>query len=198
LPGDRDDSDSAVLFVWKMAATCLFFLCLGLALPLFMKQSAALETMRETIVVKETDPRKLNVTPPIQFKDSNISFREAPSHGTRAANGSSVRTDFIVPHQVIPIVRSSSPIASLANHPVASDFAETSRKLRSESRPTPLLPMNSGQIAKEVSTSNCRGSFGTRIHWAKSPAVADIVARHADRLVFEMHISGNFEDENFT
>jgi hypothetical protein len=49
-----------------------------------------------------------------------------------------------------------------------------------------------------LSESPTQGSFGTRIHWAESAAVADIVARYASKLVFEMHISGNFADENFT
>lgn len=40
--------------------------------------------------------------------------------------------------------------------------------------------------------------MGTRVHWLKSIEAANESARDEQKLVFEMHISGNFEIAGFT
>jgi hypothetical protein len=42
------------------------------------------------------------------------------------------------------------------------------------------------------------GSFGTAVQFAESPAAAAKEARKQEKLVFILHVSGNFEDPKFT
>ncbi len=42
------------------------------------------------------------------------------------------------------------------------------------------------------------GSFGTRVKFVSSPSEAARIARQEQKLVFVLHVSGNFEDSRFT
>jgi hypothetical protein len=42
------------------------------------------------------------------------------------------------------------------------------------------------------------GSFGTRVEFVATPSEAAALARKEQKLVFVLHVSGNFEDPRFT
>jgi hypothetical protein len=45
--------------------------------------------------------------------------------------------------------------------------------------------------------SDC-GSFGTRVDFVDTPSKAARIAKKEEKLVFVLHVSGNFEDPRFT
>ena len=51
--------------------------------------------------------------------------------------------------------------------------------------------------SKEKEPATC-GSFGTSVEFAESPAAAAAQAKKEQKLVFVLHVSGNFEDPRFT
>ena len=50
---------------------------------------------------------------------------------------------------------------------------------------------------KQKAEGTC-GSFGTSVEFAESPAAAAARAKKEQKLVFVLHVSGNFEDPRFT
>lgn len=57
-----------------------------------------------------------------------------------------------------------------------------------------LLLAGSPALAAEGSS----GCFGTRVDFVDSPKEAAAQARKQEKLVFVLHVSGNFEDPRFT
>ena len=53
-----------------------------------------------------------------------------------------------------------------------------------------------GSVPKAPETS-C-GNYGTSVQFVNNPAEAARQARRQDKLVFLLHVSGNFEDAKFT
>lgn len=47
-------------------------------------------------------------------------------------------------------------------------------------------------------TSTCKGDYGTSVHFEKSPSDAAKKALKEEKLVCVLHISGHFEDPDFT
>jgi hypothetical protein len=52
-------------------------------------------------------------------------------------------------------------------------------------------------VVKEKTEGAC-GSHGTRIDFVDTPSQAAKIARKEQKLVFVLHVSGNFEDPRFT
>jgi hypothetical protein len=50
---------------------------------------------------------------------------------------------------------------------------------------------------KDKEAATC-GSFGTSVEFAESPEAAAAQAKKEEKLVFVLHVSGNFEDPRFT
>jgi hypothetical protein len=50
---------------------------------------------------------------------------------------------------------------------------------------------------KDKDASSC-GSFGTAVQFVETPAEAAARAKKEEKLVFVLHVSGNFEDPKFT
>ena len=44
----------------------------------------------------------------------------------------------------------------------------------------------------------CSGDHGTAVHFVKNPQIAAEKAKDEEKLVFVLHVSGNFEDPRFT
>jgi len=44
----------------------------------------------------------------------------------------------------------------------------------------------------------CNGDFGTNVHFVKTPSEAGHQALKEEKLLFVLHVSGNFEDPDFT
>ena len=44
----------------------------------------------------------------------------------------------------------------------------------------------------------CTGDFGTSLHFLKTPSDAAKAAQKEEKLVFVLHVSGDFEDPDFT
>jgi hypothetical protein len=76
------------------------------------------------------------------------------------------------------------------------------------SKPAPLVvpaaaPTTDAALAvpallNEVSSVCASQDYGTKVAFLSSPAQAGKEAQHAQKLVFLLHISGNFEDRQFT
>ena len=63
-----------------------------------------------------------------------------------------------------------------------------------EARPEPAAPAPKPPAAEDKRDPTC----GTAIHFVHSPTVANRDALKEDKLVFILHVSGNFEDSQFT
>ncbi len=75
--------------------------------------------------------------------------------------------------------------------------------LRQESCPMPTQPLldEPGQIGPSTATSlpaSCTGDFGTSVKFVRDPQEAFRLAGEQKKLVFLLHLSGNFEDPNLT
>ena len=53
------------------------------------------------------------------------------------------------------------------------------------------------QVAEKKSEKSC-GAFGTSVEFADTPSAAATQAKKEQKLVFVLHVSGNFEDPRFT
>ena len=53
------------------------------------------------------------------------------------------------------------------------------------------------KAVKKSEESTC-GEFGTSVHFEKTPSEAARRALKEEKLVFVLHVSGNFEDSKFT
>ena len=51
---------------------------------------------------------------------------------------------------------------------------------------------------KKPDASTCKGDYGTSVHFEKSPSDAAKKALKEEKLVCVLHISGHFEDPDFT
>jgi hypothetical protein len=63
-----------------------------------------------------------------------------------------------------------------------------------ETKPAPDTPAPKVPVAEDKRDPTC----GTAIHFVHSPTVANRDALKEDKLVFILHVSGNFEDPQFT
>jgi hypothetical protein len=52
--------------------------------------------------------------------------------------------------------------------------------------------------AKEKKKADTCGSFGTSVEFVDTPSEAARMAKKEQKLVFVLHVSGNFEDPRFT
>ena len=60
-----------------------------------------------------------------------------------------------------------------------------------------LGPVQATQKAKAPKAETC-GEFGTNVHFEKNPSDAARRALKEEKLVMVLHISGHFEDPDFT
>lgn len=60
-----------------------------------------------------------------------------------------------------------------------------------------LLPGSLREASGKSDESGC-ATYGTAIEFVKSPSVAATRAKKEQKLVFVLHVSGNFEDPKFT
>jgi hypothetical protein len=61
-----------------------------------------------------------------------------------------------------------------------------------------LLPAGSARADKAKDKGGTCGSFGTRVEFVETPSEAAQLAKKEQKLVFVLHVSGNFEDPRFT
>ena len=59
------------------------------------------------------------------------------------------------------------------------------------------LIKGSGILDKDKGAKSC-GSFGTKVEFVETPSEAAAQAKKEEKLVFVLHVSGNFEDPRFT
>jgi hypothetical protein len=55
-----------------------------------------------------------------------------------------------------------------------------------------------GQKKSTQGAEVCTGDFGTSVHFMKTPSDAAKQAQKDEKLVFVLHVSGDFEDPDFT
>jgi hypothetical protein len=55
-----------------------------------------------------------------------------------------------------------------------------------------------GQKKSTKDAEVCTGDFGTSVHFMKTPSEAAKQAEKDEKLVFVLHVSGDFEDPDFT
>ena len=60
-----------------------------------------------------------------------------------------------------------------------------------------IMPAQADPVNKPSETV-CKGDYGTAVHFEKSPSDAAKKALKEEKLVCVMHISGHFEDPDFT
>ena len=53
-------------------------------------------------------------------------------------------------------------------------------------------------MSSSLSAEECSGDYGTEVHFVDSPAEAARQATKQEKLVFVLHVSGNFETPDFT
>jgi hypothetical protein len=53
-------------------------------------------------------------------------------------------------------------------------------------------------IARADDGATCSGEYGTSVHFEKTPSLAARKALKEEKLVFVLHVSGNFEESEFT
>jgi hypothetical protein len=58
-------------------------------------------------------------------------------------------------------------------------------------------PFLAGQTAAAQNTPSCQG-FGTSVAFVDSPTKAAALALKEQKLLFVLHVAGNFEDHKFT
>jgi hypothetical protein len=63
-------------------------------------------------------------------------------------------------------------------------------------RLTPALA--AALLAAPAATAEEAACFGTRVEFVDTPREAAALARKQEKLVFVLHVSGNFEDPRFT
>jgi len=61
-----------------------------------------------------------------------------------------------------------------------------------------LTPAHGSEPILEDKTEATCGSHGTRIDFVDTPTQAARIAKKEEKLVFVLHVSGNFEDPRFT
>jgi hypothetical protein len=57
--------------------------------------------------------------------------------------------------------------------------------------------VSSGAAAEPADTASC-GQYGTRVHFEKTPSDAARKALKEEKLVMVLHVSGDFENPEFT
>ena len=62
---------------------------------------------------------------------------------------------------------------------------------------TSLLALPLLMTAVPPDAATC-GSFGTSVQFVETPSAAAKLAREQEKLVFVLHVSGHFEDPQFT
>lgn len=60
-----------------------------------------------------------------------------------------------------------------------------------------LTAAHASEPSEKKSQAGC-GSHGTRIDFVETPSQAAKIAKKEQKLVFVLHVSGNFEDPRFT
>jgi hypothetical protein len=75
-------------------------------------------------------------------------------------------------------------------------FATASELDGKSTVPAPSRPV-AKPIKPEKSEGTC-GSHGTRLEFVATPSEAAKIAKKEQKLVFVLHVSGNFEDPRFT
>ena len=65
-------------------------------------------------------------------------------------------------------------------------------------RPPTPLPQQLPPAAEPGGGNTCGGDFGTAVHFVKTPQAAAERAKKEEKLVFVLHVSGNFETPKFT
>jgi hypothetical protein len=61
----------------------------------------------------------------------------------------------------------------------------------------PALAHEPEALLKDKTAATC-GSHGTRVDFVDTPGQAAKIAKKEEKLVFVLHVSGNFEDPRFT
>lgn len=96
---------------------------------------------------------------------------------------------------------SVEPPPEIVPHGPAQNVADAGPKPMPPVRAPNLLLELHEQIREIVALpvpAACGGTHGTTVDFARSPVVAAKIAKREDKLLFLLHLSGNFEDDGFT
>ncbi len=63
---------------------------------------------------------------------------------------------------------------------------------------TPVLAQDKDKDCKKQCGKCGQEKFGTSITWKGTPTDAAVLAKKQEKLLFILHVSGNFEDAKFT
>ncbi|MCH8246472.1 MAG: hypothetical protein IH951_08700, partial [Bacteroidetes bacterium] len=71
--------------------------------------------------------------------------------------------------------------------------------LAKQGNPPPLaLQVSNGSCKPACTPKKINGTLGTALMWAENVSAASSQARAEDKLIFLLHVSGNFAREEFT
>ncbi len=94
-----------------------------------------------------------------------------------------------------------STLASLALAPLLAVTAHGSDLKGTDPRtgqPPAPLPQQVRPVPTQCNATSCGGDFGTAVQFVKTPQAAADRAKKEEKLVFVLHVSGNFETPEFT
>jgi hypothetical protein len=86
-----------------------------------------------------------------------------------------------------------APLLTLAAH--GSDLKGTDPRTGQPPAPPPQQVLSA---PNQCTTGTCGGDFGTAVQFVKTPQAAADRAKKEEKLVFVLHVSGNFETPKFT
>jgi hypothetical protein len=94
-----------------------------------------------------------------------------------------------------PATEPTTAPAAIPDRPVPQEAFPVTQTLAAAPRPQPEL---SDLFLATSGPARACETYGTKVQFLSNPVDAARRARHEDRLVFLLHVSGNFEDARFT
>lgn len=129
-------------------------------------------------------------------KPSRSAGKQPPTEvATRAANHEPllVQLPVAVPPPLIP---KENPPAQLPAKPASAPEVVAQPVVSAPPPPEPMIAPPAPAVAANKARDT--ETFGTCVEFASTPVVAARKARAADKLLFVLHVSGDFEDSRFT
>ena len=159
---------------------------------------------------QQTDARAMTVVPALEARESQAAIlplvatrKLMPEMPLKAAK---LTPQFITPvpenqsfAKAQPLTEPCQPVTLLPERPVCTKLTTLTKEPPTCSTNLPTAGTEPSVCSTDVPAANRNDpTYGTAIHFVSSPTVAARDALKKDKLVFVLHVSGNFEDPNFT
>jgi hypothetical protein len=116
----------------------------------------------------------------------------APQHADEAPAPAIVDDSRVEP--AVPVLARKQPAPPVERKPVVEERREAKRA------PAPALPERPAPLKRErpETVRPPTSLLGTKVEFVDNPAAAARTAAREDKLLYVLHVSGNFEDPRFT